>query len=106
MILELIEPITKNQLDEFIEQIQFIDQKDKQTYVGLINEYIKSTDNREKEIKTTALVNLIRKSSRVLDFGVFRQYYIKNPELPEIELTDNGLINMNKMFNKDKLCGI
>ena len=40
-----------------IEQIQFIDQKDKQTYVGLINEYIKSTDNREKEIKTTALVN-------------------------------------------------
>ena len=106
LILELIEPITKNQLDEFIEQIQFIDQKDKQTYVGLINEYIKSTDNREKEIKTTALVNLIRKSSRVLDFGVFRQYYIKNPELPEIELTDNGLINMNKMFNKDKLCGI
>lgn len=51
-------------------------------------------------------MNLIRKSSRVLDFGVFRQYYIKNPELPEIELTDNGLINMNKMFNKDKLCGI
>lgn len=106
LILELIEPITKNQLDEFIEQIQFIDQNDRKKYVGLINEYINNiTDNKEEKIKVE-IMNLIRKSSRVLDMGIFRQYYIKSPELPKIELTDNGLVDMNKMFNEEKVCGI
>ena len=106
LILELIEPITKNQLDEFIEQIQFIDQNDRKKYVGLINEYINNiTDNKEEKIKVE-IMNLIKKSSRVLDMGIFRQYYIKSPELPKIELTDNGLVDMNKMFNEEKVCGI
>lgn len=39
MILELVEPITDNRLDKWIEQIRFIEQCKKSDYVSLINEY-------------------------------------------------------------------
>lgn len=100
LVLELVDPITKNQLDEFIEQIKFIDQENKAKYVKLINEYIVSKESNKQE-KIDEITDIIQENSRVLNIGIFRQYYIKSSKLPEIVTTDNGLINIEKMFPKE-----
>lgn len=98
-ILELIEPLTQNILDNFIEQIQFIRKEYRADFVKKINSYLNATSKSQLSIYNE-LLSMIEKESRVLDIGIFRQYYIKNSQLPKIVLTDNGLIELEEMFKE------
>lgn len=97
IVLELVEPITENPIDAFIEQIKFIKTAYRSEYVSLINQYIKLKNDRKKE-KANEINQFIQIYSRVFDLGIFRQYYIKSSSLPNVEVTDTGLINITKMF--------
>ena len=92
MILELVEPITDNRLDKWIEQIRFIEQCKKSDYVSLINEYLEP-NNFYQDIESR-IEAIIFSNSLCVDIGLFKQYYTKSEGAPQLILTDDGLIKI------------
>lgn len=97
IILELIEPITLNKLDHWIEQIQYINIDSKKNFVNHLNRYLNSpTTTIQNEIE-----NIINSQSRCIQIGTLKQYYLKSQNSPELVLSDNGLISIKKHFKKE-----
>lgn len=96
IILELIEPITLNKLDYWIEQIQYINLDSKNNFVQHLNKYINSpTTNIQNEIE-----QIINSQSRCIQIGNLKQYYLSSQNSPKLVLSDNGLISIKKTFQK------
>lgn len=98
IILELIEPISKNLLDLWIEKIPFIESRYRSQYVKLLNQFINSKDDDLKMRYHHTIEKMIVKNSRIIEIGTFRQYYVKNNVLPNVCISDNGLIDIRRMF--------
>lgn len=99
VVLELVESVSSNKVDGWIEQIRYIEKSKRSEYVRLINEYLEF--DVPKENIAGKIEEVIFSSSRCIDMGVFKQYYIKSENAPELLLTDDGLVKIKAMSEKE-----
>ncbi|OEZ36622.1 hypothetical protein A6B36_00065 [Lactiplantibacillus plantarum] len=88
MVLRVEEPVTNNFVDYYIEQIQWIDQEKRKTYVTFLNRLLSLRSNNEKLEKVLNLY--VARYSRMLEIGTFNKTCYRSVDCKPLKFNDNG----------------